>query len=156
MKNLTLSDKERAELNKLWHVYGNNGPKSNHAQHRFIQEILEKECYDPTAWSKPRAKAAGKIISPRNNFNGYALSGECYAEARRILNFCQEKPGEFEGSYLLYPNGMTVTKYVRDEYTLYQLLDVRGRIMEQTTTDIAGHRGRWRMLYGKPKRIKNE
>lgn len=37
---ITLSDKQRAALNKLWFVYGNNGKKHTHCNHRYIQNIL--------------------------------------------------------------------------------------------------------------------
>lgn len=38
---IILTDTQRKELNKLWFIYGNNGKKHTHCNHRYIQNFLE-------------------------------------------------------------------------------------------------------------------
>lgn len=42
MKKIKLSDEQRFQLERLWFIYGNHGPKRTHAGHRFIQCFLEQ------------------------------------------------------------------------------------------------------------------
>lgn len=41
MSKLVLSDWQRKELERLWFIYGNNGSKHSHCNHRYIQNLLE-------------------------------------------------------------------------------------------------------------------
>jgi uncharacterized protein (DUF3820 family) len=41
-KMIQLTDEQRNKLNKLWFIYGNNGKKHSHSNHRFIQNILSR------------------------------------------------------------------------------------------------------------------
>lgn len=75
--NISLSNHQRVELEKLFHLYGNNGAKSNLNQHRLIQTILEKGWYSITPWSEIRSKGVAKKIAPEKDFNDYGLSSEC-------------------------------------------------------------------------------
>lgn len=45
---MKLNNEQRRELEKLWFVYGNGGRKSTHANHRFVQCLLEhgEDCRD--------------------------------------------------------------------------------------------------------------
>lgn len=54
---MKLTAKQRRELEQLWFIYGNHGPKMNYEDHGFIQHILElrrdvrdskKPLYKPT------------------------------------------------------------------------------------------------------------
>ena len=54
---IKLTAKQRCELERLWFIYGNHGPKMNYEDHGFIQHILElrrdvrdskKPLYKPT------------------------------------------------------------------------------------------------------------
>lgn len=38
---IVLNDIQRKKLEKLWFIYGNNGKKHTHCNHRYIQNILE-------------------------------------------------------------------------------------------------------------------
>lgn len=38
---IQLTENQRKKLEKLWFVYGNNGKKHTHCNHRYIQNILE-------------------------------------------------------------------------------------------------------------------
>lgn len=38
---VTLSDEQRAQLEKLWFYYGNCGPQTTPGNHSFIQRLLE-------------------------------------------------------------------------------------------------------------------
>ena len=38
---ITLTDMQKDKLLKLWFIYGNNGKKHSHCNHRYIQNILE-------------------------------------------------------------------------------------------------------------------
>lgn len=86
MTTFELTLEQRTALNNLWHVYGNNGPKANFAQHRFIQTILERGIYDEGWLSKgSRMKKASKAIAPKLNFNNYVCSDECVLAVNEIL-----------------------------------------------------------------------
>lgn len=61
----TLTDEQREALVKLWFVYGNKGPKHSHAQHKWIQGILEQ----------------GRDY--REHYRGF-ISEECLKEVDRI------------------------------------------------------------------------
>lgn len=152
--NITLTDKERADLNMLWHLYGNNGPKSNFNQHRFIQTILEKEVYDPIPWSGVKSRKAAKSVDPGNSFNDYVLSFECLTAVRVSLGLGCIPYDTFDGVYLVYPNKVTVRKQKSGPRTIYDLLDVRGVVIENISKNISEARLRWSMTYGKPKSIK--
>lgn len=39
---IILNPRQRIALNKLWFIYGNDGKKHTHNNHRYIQNILEK------------------------------------------------------------------------------------------------------------------
>ena len=39
--NLTLNQKK--ELSKIWFVYGNNGKKHSHCNHRYIQNLIQSD-----------------------------------------------------------------------------------------------------------------
>jgi hypothetical protein len=41
MENINVTKEQHDKLYKLWFVYGNNGKKHTHQNHRFIQNILE-------------------------------------------------------------------------------------------------------------------
>lgn len=43
MIEMKLSDKQKYYLNKLWHIYGNNGKKHSHCNHRYIQNFIEHD-----------------------------------------------------------------------------------------------------------------
>lgn len=38
---IVITDEQRNKLNNLWFIYGNNGDKHSHCNHRFIQNFLE-------------------------------------------------------------------------------------------------------------------
>lgn len=84
---IILTKGQREALNVLWHIYGNQGSKSNHNQHRFIQTILEHGVYNKGWLNKsPRMTYAAKTISPNNNFNDYLVSDECIQVVDKILS----------------------------------------------------------------------
>lgn len=58
---------KRKKLEKLWFIYGNNGPKHTHANHRFIQCWLE-EGTDERAFFGPTEeciKAVDKVLGEK-------------------------------------------------------------------------------------------
>lgn len=40
-REIKLSDDQRRRLETLWFIYGNNGKKHSHCNHRYIQNFLE-------------------------------------------------------------------------------------------------------------------
>ena len=84
---IALREDQFRAMEKLWHIYGNHGPKSNHNQHRFIQTILEKGTYDKR-WlvQTRRMQNAAMQISPKSNFNDYLVSEECVEKVDEIIN----------------------------------------------------------------------
>lgn len=41
MKVIEMTEQQRKALHKLWFIYGNNGKKHTHCNHRYIQNLLE-------------------------------------------------------------------------------------------------------------------
>ena len=83
-----ISNEQRKELLKLWHLYGNHGDKANFNQHRFIQIILETGNFDKekkTVYFSKNSKNAAKKILPKRNFNNYEISDECFEAVKNIL-----------------------------------------------------------------------
>ena len=70
-RQIILSDEQRRLLEKLWFIFGNNGKKHSHCNHRYIQNILEQG-EDTEAFYKQ---------SPKND-----LTQECIDEVKNILN----------------------------------------------------------------------
>lgn len=66
MKHVTLSDRQRYALEKLWFLYGNHGPKHTMRNHRFIQNILEKG-KDYRDFYKPDAEAVKAVDAILND-----------------------------------------------------------------------------------------
>lgn len=59
---IDLTSDQRYELERLWFVYGNHGPKHSHSGHRFIQCLLE-EGEDHRNFFKP----SGEVIQAVDN-----------------------------------------------------------------------------------------
>jgi hypothetical protein len=72
MKELT--EKQRRELEKLWFVFGNNGKKHTHCNHRYIQNFLEQG-EDTEQLYKQSEKGD--------------LTDECVEEVKKIFLPCQ-------------------------------------------------------------------
>lgn len=70
MKKVNLTEKQRKQLEKAWFVYGNNGKKHTHCNHRFIQNFLEQ------------GEDTEKFYRQANNND---LTEECIMEVRKIL-----------------------------------------------------------------------
>lgn len=69
-KQVKLNIEQLKALEKLWFIYGNNGKKHSHCNHRYIQNFIEagedtKEFY---------------LSSPKND-----LTQECIDEVDKIL-----------------------------------------------------------------------
>jgi anti-sigma factor ChrR (cupin superfamily) len=80
---IELTQEQRTKLERLWFVYGNNGPKHSHHNHRFIQNILEhgedtEEFY----------KNADMTLSNAAEIHASAvyLRDSCVVAVREILN----------------------------------------------------------------------
>jgi hypothetical protein len=68
---IILTELQRKKLEKLWFVYGNEGKKHSHCNHRYIQNILEQG-EDTEAFYKQSAK---------ND-----LAQECVDAVKSVLN----------------------------------------------------------------------
>lgn len=68
---IILTDTQRKGLEKLWFVYGNEGKKHSHCNHRYIQNFLEQG-EDTESFYKQSAK---------ND-----LTQECVDAVKAVLN----------------------------------------------------------------------
>jgi hypothetical protein len=85
---ITLTETQLLELNKLWFIFGNNGKKHTHANHRYIQNLIEhaedtEEFYSNTDYS--RHIKAGIDISKE------ILTDECVNEVKKILSLARKQ-----------------------------------------------------------------
>ena len=67
-----LTDEQREKLTSLWFIWGNHGPKTNRRNHKFIQQILEREM-DHRGFYKPDkscTEAVDKVLLQRSVSDG--------------------------------------------------------------------------------------
>lgn len=69
---INISEEQRQKLHKLWFVYGNNGKKHSHVNHRYIQNILEHGEDTESFYNAPHTKVK--------------ISDECLNDVKAILN----------------------------------------------------------------------
>jgi len=79
---MQLTENQIKELTKLWFIYGNNGKKHTHHNHRYIQNFLEhgedtEEFYKSA--NKTRTLKAGI------NWDTIELTDECVNAVKFIL-----------------------------------------------------------------------
>jgi hypothetical protein len=53
---IVLSLEQRIKLRKLWFIYGNNGAKHSHTNHRYIQNFLENAEDTEDFYNQPHTK----------------------------------------------------------------------------------------------------
>lgn len=71
-KKIILSEEQRDKLSDLWFIFGNNGKKCNHGNHKFIQNILEHGEDNREFYKSSRIA-------------GYEVTDECIKEVDNIL-----------------------------------------------------------------------
>lgn len=81
---IKLTEKQRKELERLWFIYGNSGPKSTKANHGYIQGFLEfgedrKEFYRD---GEENLKEKGFI---KNVLEKYRLTDECVNAVEEVM-----------------------------------------------------------------------
>lgn len=80
---IQITEEQMKQLMKLWFIYGNNGKKHTHHNHRFIQNFIEHnedtEEFYRNADSK-RTKQAGI------DWNTIKLTDDCVDAVRAVLN----------------------------------------------------------------------
>lgn len=82
-KEIVLSEEQRKQLNKLWHIYGNNGKKHTHHNHRFIQNFLE---HGEDTEDFYRNADKSKSVKAGIDWSTIALTDECVNLVRSVLN----------------------------------------------------------------------
>ena len=83
MNKIVLSEQQREKLEKLWFIYGNNGKKHTHHNHRFIQNILEHG-EDTELFYKNADKS--KTVSAKIDWSAVRLTSDCVNDVRSVLN----------------------------------------------------------------------
>lgn len=74
---------QRKELERLWFVYGNNGKKHTHHNHRFIQNFLESG-EDTEEFYRSADKL--RTLTAGIKWETIALTEECVRAVRNILD----------------------------------------------------------------------
>lgn len=82
---MELSEEQRKQLNKLWFIYGNNGKKHSHSNHRFIQNLLTNGEDDREFYLAGPANMREKGYS-EDKIQKDALTQECIDAVDKILN----------------------------------------------------------------------
>ena len=85
MNKVIINDFQRRALEKLWFVYGNNGKKSTHMNHRFIQNLLQHGEDDREFYLEGPKNMREKGIDEETILK-QALTQECIEEVDKILN----------------------------------------------------------------------
>lgn len=80
---IALSEEQLKKLNKLWFIYGNKGKKHTHYNHRYIQNLLEKNENDEEHYANIDYT---KHIERGINLSKVILTEECIQEVNEILN----------------------------------------------------------------------
>lgn len=79
-----INSEQRKKLNKLWFIYGNNGPKSTKGNHGFIQGFLERNSDDREFYLQGIQNMRDRKI-PENVIIVNAITQECINEVDKIL-----------------------------------------------------------------------
>lgn len=80
---MTITEDQKKKLMKLWFVYGNNGKKHTHHNHRYIQNFIEHDEDTEDFYrkaDKSRTKKAGI------DWSTVQLTEECVEAVKQILN----------------------------------------------------------------------
>lgn len=83
--NRTLTEDQRKQLQKLWFIYGNNGKKHSHMNHRFIQNLLSRGEDDREFYLAGPANMREKGMS-EEMIQQQILTQECIDAVDKILN----------------------------------------------------------------------
>jgi len=71
---IVLTNEQRKQINNLWFIYGNNGKKHTHSDHRFIQCFLEegkdeREFYSPSVECQEKIdEILNKLDKDKNDY----------------------------------------------------------------------------------------
>jgi hypothetical protein len=84
MAKVKLTTDQITALNKLWFVYGNNGKKHTHHNHRFIQNLIEHG-EDSRDFYKDADKTT-RANNPRIDWSKVVLTKDCIEAVDAILN----------------------------------------------------------------------
>ena len=74
-----ITEEQKEQLIKLWFIYGNNGKKHTHFNHRYIQNLIEHN-EDSEEFYKNVNKKEGV------DWNTMKLTDECVDAVKLILN----------------------------------------------------------------------
>lgn len=80
-----LTDEQDDLLRKCWFIYGNNGRKHTHANHVFIQTIIERGIYNESEISEWKHNARVEYGEDSDKYKTSVLSGDCVTDVRGIL-----------------------------------------------------------------------
>lgn len=81
---MTLNEKQIKALEKLWFIYGNNGKKHSHMNHRFIQNLLSRGEDNREFYLEAPANLREKGYS-EEKIKQDSLTQECIEEVDKIL-----------------------------------------------------------------------
>ena len=81
-KKIKLTDQQRESLEKLWFIYGNDGPKFTKANHGYIQGFLEYG-EDREQFYLDGAEAIKERHLPLEK---WIITQECIDEVKKILH----------------------------------------------------------------------
>ncbi len=82
---MNLSVEQLKQLNKLWFIYGNNGKKHSHLNHKWIQGFLERN-EDSREFYLNAPKNWLDNGLPEDKIKKDTLTQECIDEVDKILN----------------------------------------------------------------------
>lgn len=83
---ITLTEDQRAKLNKLWFIFGNHGKKHSHSNHRFIQNLLSRGEDDREFYLKGVENLRAKGIFSEARIQKDAITQECIDAVDAVLN----------------------------------------------------------------------
>lgn len=82
-----ITEEQKKHLIKLWFIYGNNGKKHTHFNHRYIQNFIEHN-EDSEDFYKNVNKEFYKNVNKKEgvDWNTMKLTDECVDAVKLILN----------------------------------------------------------------------
>jgi hypothetical protein len=82
-KLVEITDDQRQELMRIWFVFGNNGKKHTHHNHRYIQNFIEhNEDTEHFYRNADRTNSDNAKI----DWNTVGLTDECVEAVHNVLN----------------------------------------------------------------------
>lgn len=119
---MQLTTIQRKRLQKLWFIYGNDGPKHTHYNHRYIQNLLEHGEDSEELYRQQEAEA---------------LTDECVGKVKEIILKCPCCEGSTTDGVLCLKYQYTLHTSRRGLLTYFTCTDCKEKLVQPSDDEIS-------------------